>query len=160
MFPGLPLGFSHATPWPTRKDAGCGNSNDPVLSRPDLPDEYRSYAVPMTMFEDMFQQDFWNLLVQQFTHKLLRHRYVRNGILVNSDFHWSPHRRPPFSLEKNALETKARALLARDLSNMTPDELRQMKFANDLFSSARLEKAFWTATNEQKQKSKLAISWI
>lgn len=149
---GFPLGFYLQTPWPVQSNAQNCSPADPIL-KPALDLVYSSYPLPLTLIEDVNQDDFWELVGRQFGHKLLRMRYLKYGLRFDEEGEWENIKRLPFKAERKRLADEVHALSIRDKCSMTPDEIRQLRFATEMSESSTREQAFWDGTLAQIVKS-------
>jgi len=81
---GPPLGFFHNTIWCTTEHQNVHQGWQ--LLRPPLTMEQRFFPIPVRLFEDMHQEDFWTHL-RKFKCKLHEVRAISSGVSVTLDLH-------------------------------------------------------------------------
>lgn len=95
------MGFWHRKVWPTIRDVET-TENDFILKDPGpmLYDEY--YPIPISAWEDMQQEDFWDIHVRKFGHGVLHYRNVNQGAKVT----YSPPTNPSETRYKRSRATR------------------------------------------------------
>lgn len=125
----LSLGYFHIMPWLSEMGRDNHLYAKPVLLAPGLSKEETHWPIPVSLTEDIQQENFWKIQVTKYGHKMLRHGYLEYGIRTNKDSQTMTHiKNHPFPDERSKIEKEAQDLgvltFARERAGiqLTPEE--------------------------------------
>ena len=149
--PGPLLGYWLLTQWPELPLAQTKGGTAAVLKNPGLSDYQVFYLIPVSFYEDMQQNDFWDVGVRTFGHGLLHYRSLKEGTLVKYKKEedgtrrthgiirqWSPGY--PYTHLSESFRTKVDEL--HNMAQLTVDQRRALHFGKQIAISADAEVKF------------------
>jgi hypothetical protein len=158
-----PLGYWLRRVWPDVTDAQSCPYQQPVLRDPGLSTVNEIFPIPLPFYEDMQQDNFWDLAVMNYGTSLLHYRSVKEGTRIQYKERTERkykmlHRtrisfiNSPFSILNDRFRASVQAVnLAL---KMTPAQRHLMEFGRVFLMSSALEKLFWTNSEQQRQQMK------
>ena len=157
-YPLVPPGAWIHTEWPSWEDLFlCSNSLQPSLINPGPYLHQHKYPVPVSVYEDTEQEEFWSIGIRNFGYKLLHYRTLNEGTRIDYETvgNGSPDkiirnkriRAQPLRDYHDTFFKRMNAL--RQLSNHTPEQRSVFAFGDAMATSTSLGNAFWTNTAEQ-----------
>ena len=163
MKPGfLPLGYWLEKNYPYFPHGSLAEGVT-LLINPRPSDYQIQYPVPVGFYEDIQQQEFWDVGVRAFGQKFLHYRSVREGCRIDllvefnhqrQRFRWREigqnrvSDKLPFEEVSQELRTKLAAL--ESMIQLTPDQKAARNFGQSIFYNSQQEDTFWTATTFQQ----------
>lgn len=156
-----PLGFWLRRYWPDITDASLAQEMQPVLQDPGPSCMNEIYPIPLSFYQDMQQEDFWNVAVMNFGISLLQYRGGKEGVRYtyiakkNRSYAWRTRERftslfQPFSILDGQFRVSIDAINAA--VQMTPEQRTAMEFGRAFLTSSTLEEKFWTNSQAQEQE--------
>lgn len=167
----VPIGYWVDTTYPAISHGSCSTCPK-ILINPAPPDEKVQHPVPVTFYEDIQQEEFWNVGIRMFGFPLLHYRFIREGArvkyksffnYVTRRFQWSTDGQPvrlsgdlPFPGPWNTFQDKLAKLGA--IMDETPYQRAATAFGQQIVRSAKEQNIFWTNFNMQEDRVKQIIT--
>lgn len=161
----LPLGYWHQRIFPTTYDLQK-RSERMILTNPDPPSYNQMFPIPITFYEDVQRESFWDLQLRKYGYGLLRARDVSEGVRVEYEKSVTARKREHKYLYKhdsaqrisgnhafsifNNLVRGAMGSIAL-AANMSPADRKAIKFGIEIEKGAKAGQAFWDGSEKQKQ---------
>lgn len=156
-----PLGFWLRKYWPDVTDASLAQEMQPILRDPGPSHMNEIYPIPLSFYQDIQQEDFWNVAVMNFGTKLLQYRASKVGVRYtyrakdNRSYACRTRERftpilHPFSILNGQFRVSVDAINAA--IQTTPEQRTAMEFGRGILASSTLEDRFWTDSQAQEQE--------
>lgn len=138
-----------------------------ILTNPGPYDYTMQYPIPVTLYEDVHQTDFWEIGIRAFGFPFLSCRHVKEGARLNFSHHFNlfTHEytwnalgeavrvgilNPPFTGVMSGLQAQAQQL--EMVMMATPFQRAAKDFGEKIIKSAQEEDTFWESYNQQELK--------
>lgn len=158
----LSLGYWLEKNYPCFTDVNSKSPGTITLVNPEPFDHQIQYPVPVTFYQDVQQEDFWEVGVRIFGYTLLHYRSLREGCRVNYDVNFDSERQKfawkhvgrsrvtghlPF---ENVSETFRGAVSELEtMMSLTPYQRAGRNFGQAILRSSLEEESFWTSSSLQ-----------
>ena len=149
------LGHWIISGWPSIQDAELSNRTQPILKHPKLNEQQWSFPIPVSTYEDVQQEDFWEVGIRQYGFQLLHvaRQAQRGGRLISRAGGFDdrgyplqvtsdnttviPYVAPEFYRFRETVESY------KNIMNMNPDHRAAYDFGMRMLQSAQLRDQFW-----------------
>jgi len=167
------MGFWLNTIWPTFDDRKAVQEDSPKLFNPGPSNFQRKFPVPIPLFSDVQQEEFWTVGVENFGQGLFHFRSMQEGIQIDMDvtpkrgfpgngYSWvhAPPRRirgnenysSRFSDIGNRLAEIQRVATIMEVANLSVDDISVLEFGKRILISSQSEQQFWNNSVEQRTR--------
>lgn len=162
----VPLGYWLEKYYPTFEHIAYKYWNTKVLINPAPIDHTIKYPIPVTFYQDVQQDSFWDVGIRTFGFPLLYYRSVKEGVRVNFRHHYNwvthkhvwaltsgPLRLPgfhPFPHASAAFQAKLQQLDM--VLGQTPYQRAAKAFGEEIVKSSHEEHAFWDSASSQQRR--------
>lgn len=159
----LPLGFWLHTKYPSYANVRKVCPDAEILTRPAPFDHQISYPIPVTFFEDVQQEEFWDIGVTKFGYPLPSYRSPEEGAQVDYKAASSPkpgkfkhevtsttrvRGQNPFPRQLVKLRNEVSRLAT--MICLTPHQISVRSFGQAILTNHKTEKAFWAGFVNQE----------
>ncbi|KAI9642585.1 hypothetical protein NHQ30_009390 [Ciborinia camelliae] len=149
------------TNFPSFTTKSFSAASQPVLIDPPIHKHSDFYPLGVRFYEDLQNQDFWDLIVRSFGGGIFQYRTLKEGTRVTYD----PQPNAPFAIrQRDRLDPTSHdpyqhedVFFATSMLNIngqvthTPEEKKLVAFGIKLTQSARSGRAFWETAEAEKQ---------
>ncbi|KAA8569820.1 hypothetical protein EYC84_002163 [Monilinia fructicola] len=149
--------------FPSFTSKSFADSSHPVLIDPPISNYSDFYPIGVQFYEDVQNQDFWDLMVRGFGGRIFQYRTSKHGTRVTYDERRAqggpflvlkrdrldPNLHAPYVAEDELLSSSIVGIKAQ--TTHTPTEKRLLGFVMKLVESARTGRDFWTTVDRQLQ---------
>lgn len=158
-----PLGYWLETKYPSFTDVQRRSGSTQVLILPAPFDHQIFYPIPVTFYEDLQQEGFWDVGVRRFGFPLLYYRTLKKGIRMDFDPTINPqtvgfkpklkdirhqHGADPFTGALEKLQNRVSQL--ETMIVLTPHQKAVRNFGQAILRNQMEEEAFWTGFDDQE----------
>lgn len=157
----LPLGFWLEAKYPCYTDVRSKAPGTIALVNPEPFDYQIYYPIPVTFYQDIQQEEFWDVGVRAFGHKILHYRTFSEGCLVRYNVSRSGRSRYKCLID-NAIRVKGQRPFEgvsedfcdkiselETMISMTPRERAARNLGQVFLRSSMEDDAFWNDTTAQ-----------
>jgi hypothetical protein len=159
----LPLGYWLEKNYPCFTDVKTKSPGTITLINPEPFDHQIQYPVPVTFYQDVQQEDFWEVGVRIFGYTLLHYRSLREGCRVNYHVNFDNERQKfawkrvgrsrvaghlPFETVSETFRDTVSEL--ETMMSLTPYQRAGRNFGQAILRSSQEEDAFWTNSSLQQ----------